>query len=148
VDFTLAHDDGQRANDLPRADVVLVGVSRVSKSVTCFFLACRGIRAANVPLSIDTEPPAELLKVEPRKVVLLTTNVRRLQAVREARDQRWRGAMQPYTDQHRIARELAAAEQLAARYGWQTLDVSYKAVEEAAAEIVDLIHRDRTLPSS
>ncbi|MDA1180394.1 MAG: kinase/pyrophosphorylase, partial [Planctomycetota bacterium] len=72
VDFTLAHDDGQRVGSLHKADVVLVGVSRVSKSVTCFFLAYRGIRAANVALTCATEPPPQLLKLDPARVVALT----------------------------------------------------------------------------
>ena len=62
----LAHDDGMRVDELPLADVVLVGVSRVSKSVTCFYLASRGIRAANVPIVPDQPLPVELASIDPR----------------------------------------------------------------------------------
>ena len=63
VDFTLAHDDGKRMNELKKADVVVVGASRTSKSVTCFYLASRGIRAANVPLIPHHALPTELMRL-------------------------------------------------------------------------------------
>lgn len=69
IDYTLKHDDGLRTHELNQADVVLVGVSRVSKSSTCFFLAYRGIRAANVPLLPDREPPKELASLAPNRVI-------------------------------------------------------------------------------
>lgn len=136
VDFTLRHDDGQRIEDLPNADIVLVGASRVSKSVTCFFLAYRGLRAANVPLSIDFDPPHELLSTVPKKVIALTMNAQRLQKIRDIRGQPWQGTMDYYADRQKVTRELAFVEALAERYGWRCLDVSYKAVEEVAEEIL------------
>jgi regulator of PEP synthase PpsR (kinase-PPPase family) len=138
VDFTLAHDDGQRAHELEAADVVLVGISRVSKSVTCFYLAYRGIRAANVSLALGIRPPDTLLALPTDKVVALTMNAHRLQAIREVRGQQWGGAMDSYADPRHIAQELATANKLIAVQGWRCIDVSYKAVEEVAAEIVSM----------
>jgi hypothetical protein len=140
VDFTLAHDDGQGLSDLDRADVVLVGVSRVSKSVTCFYLAYRGIRAANVPLVPGTALPEELLKLPKHKVIGLTMNPGRLQAIRAARAVRGlAGANPSYTDKRAIARELQEARRIMEEHGWRCLDVSYMAVEEVALEIRTLL---------
>ena len=85
VDYTLEHDDGHREAELSEANVVLVGVSRASKSTTCFYLGYSGIRAANVPLFADREPPKELLEIDQRRVIGLTVNPHRLHTVREER---------------------------------------------------------------
>jgi regulator of PEP synthase PpsR (kinase-PPPase family) len=140
VDFTLAHDDGLRLHELAQADVVLVGASRVSKSATCFVLAYRGIRAANVPLVPNTGPPVELLAIDPRKVIGLTSSAHRLQAVREARIQGMRmGPVDSYVDIREIAKELRYANDLMQKYGWRSVDVSFKAVEEVAREVLRLL---------
>jgi regulator of PEP synthase PpsR (kinase-PPPase family) len=135
VEFSLTHDDGRRPEGYAEADVVLVGVSRVSKSVTCLFLAYRGIRAANVAFTPDFEPPKQLLTLDPRKVIALKMNARRLQMLRESRGERWAGAMHGYAEPRQIARELAEFEQFVDRHGWRSIDVSYKAVEDVASEI-------------
>ncbi len=140
VEYTLHHDDGCAINELGDADVVLVGVSRSCKSTTCFYLGYRGIRAANVPLFVDADPPAELLKVDPRRVIGLTTNPHRLRSVREARMRGW--GMDPrdeYGDRINIARELRAANELMERHGWRCVDTSYKAIEEIAREVLGLL---------
>jgi len=141
VDYTLAHDDGAHLSDLDQADVVLVGASRVSKSVTCFYLAYEGIRAANVPLIPDIEPPAELLALERNKVIGLTMNANRLHSLRQARIKTLGdGAFDKYGSLHEIDAELRQSERLIARCGWRRLDVSYMSVEEVAKEIVSLMH--------
>jgi regulator of PEP synthase PpsR (kinase-PPPase family) len=140
VDFTLAHDDGARVKDLDQADVVLVGISRVSKSVTCFYLASRGIRAANIPLLPGVEPPEELLRITSHRVIGLTMNTQRLQQIRAARRGAIRAArLVDYTDHREIAREIAYAQALMKEHAWRKIDVSYKAVEEVAVEIIDAI---------
>ena len=140
VDFTFAHDDGARVKDLDQADVVLVGISRVSKSVTCFYLASRGIRAANIPLLPGVEPPEELLRISSHRVIGLTMNTQRLQQIRAARRGAIRAArLVDYTDHREIAREIAYAQALIKEHGWRKIDVSYKAVEEVAVEIIDAI---------
>jgi len=140
VEYTLHHDDGVGLHELKDADVVLVGVSRCCKSTTCFYLGYSGVRAANVPLFVDTEPPTELLHVDPRRVIGLTTNPHRLRSVREARMRGW--GMDPgdeYGGKARIARELRAAHELMTKYGWRCVDVSYKGVEEIAREVMQLL---------
>ncbi len=140
-DYTLAHDDGQRPHELSRADVVLVGVSRASKSSTCFFLAYEGIRAANVPLIPGIPPPAPLLRLPHNRVIGLRVNVDRLLEVREARaaDLGAQSA-EPYLDRREVAREVIAATRLMDQQGWHSIDVSYLAIEEIAQEVVRLRH--------
>jgi regulator of PEP synthase PpsR (kinase-PPPase family) len=140
VDYTLAHDDGCGLADLAQADVVLVGASRVSKSVTCFYLAYEGICAANVPLIAELEPPAELQAADRNKVIGLTMNANRLQNLRQARIKTLGdGSFDKYGSLPEIEAELRQIERLMARFGWRRIDVSYLSVEEVAKEIVALI---------
>ncbi len=139
VDFTLKHDDGQRPGDLSKADVVIVGVSRVAKSTTCFYLAYNGVKAANIPLVMGAPILPELLKVDPNKVIGLRMNLMRLMTVREART-RHLGSVgtAQYVDKREVAKEVLEAHQLMRRSGWRSFDVSYMAVEEIAREVLRL----------
>jgi regulator of PEP synthase PpsR (kinase-PPPase family) len=140
VEYTLHHDDGCGINELGDADVVLVGVSRSCKSTTCFYLGYSGVRAANVPLFVDADPPAELLKVDPRRVIGLTTNPHRLRSVRQARMHGWGMSVHDeYGDRRNIARELRAAHEVMEKHGWRCVDTSYKAIEEIAREVLSLL---------
>lgn len=140
VDFTLAHDDGARMRDLEQADVVLVGVSRVSKSVTCFYLAARGVRAANVPLVMGQSTPAELAQLDPRRVIGLTMNATRLSAIRKTRLERISSRhVNGYAGRGDAAAELRHAADIMASHDWRQIDVSYKATEEVAVEIIELL---------
>ncbi len=137
IDFTLVHDDGCGLADLAKADVVIVGVSRSSKSVTCFYLAYRGLRAANVPLIPGCEPPAELLSLPSEKVIGLTMNANRLRSLREARIQMMGKAnFEKYGGLQGINEELKYAAAIMAEHSWRRIDVSYTSVEEVAKEIV------------
>lgn len=139
IDYTLHHDDGQRIHELSRADVVLVGVSRASKSSTCFYLAYAGIRAANVPLIQAIDPPSRLLAVDPEKVIGLRVNVDRLLIVREARARNLgRAHLDAYLDRREIAREVLWANDYMERQGWRTIEASYLAIEEIAREVMRL----------
>jgi regulator of PEP synthase PpsR (kinase-PPPase family) len=139
IDYTLKHDDGQRPHELDQADVVLVGVSRSSKSSTCFYLAYAGIRAANVPLVPGVQPPPLLLRLEPEKVIGLRINVMRLRTVREARAQRLRlDPTHDYVDKRGISQEVLEANKMMDRQGWRSIDVSYIAIEETAREVMAL----------
>jgi regulator of PEP synthase PpsR (kinase-PPPase family) len=140
VSFTLEHDDGAGLATLSDADVVLVGVSRVSKSVTCFYLAYHGVRAANVPLIPGLPPPAQLLALPREKVIGLTVTPHRLHSVREVRRRRFgTGVADGYVDQREISAELRHALRLMKRHSWPTIDVSYMAVEEVAVQVLQLI---------
>ena len=139
IDYTLTHDDGQRASELQQAHVVLVGISRTCKSATCFYLAYRGIKAANVPLVPDLPPPPELLALDPEMVIGLRMNPDRLRNVRSVRAKSMAlNECSPYLEKLAIGREIIEANRLMQRCGWRTLDVSYMAIEEVAREIVSM----------
>jgi regulator of PEP synthase PpsR (kinase-PPPase family) len=141
VDFTLAHDDGQRLHDLDQADVVLVGPSRVSKSVTCFYLAYHGVRAANVPLFAGREPPEELLRIAPQKVIALTMNAYRLRSIRQIRAERVhpsRHVLGEYAELRAVAEDLNHTQKLIEQHGWRHIDVCYMSVEEVAESILSM----------
>lgn len=142
IDYTLKHDDGQRPHELSRADVVLVGVSRASKSSTCFYLAYEGVRAANVPLLPDIPPPPQLLELDPQKVVGLRVNTSRLMTMREHRVSAMNmGAIHDYVDKREIAREVIAAHRMMDKQGWRSFDVSYMAIEEIAKQVLKICGR-------
>jgi len=141
IDYTLKHDDGQRPRELGAADVVLVGVSRASKSTTCFYLASEGVRAANVPLIPGIDAPRKLLALPKQKVIGLRINLTRLMAVREGRAHGLGlGFSDSYLDKRSIGLELAAANRLMEQHGWRAIDASYLAVEEIAHEVMRLLH--------
>lgn len=140
VDFTMAHDDGSRLHDLDRADVVIVGASRTSKSVTCFFLAHHGVRAANIPLIPGQPPPKELTRLPPRRVIGLTMNAKRLETIRQARLQRIsKLPVGEYGELQEIRNELKWVRNVMAEHKWECLDVSYKATEEVAGQIIEML---------
>lgn len=138
VDFTLAHDDGQMAWDLEPADVVLVGVSRTSKTPTCMYLANRGVKAANLPLVRDQDPPAALFTLRKPLVVGLIASPERLAQIRQSRLGGMNAAdhAEEYSDIETIRAEVLAAKRLYARHRWPVIDVTRKSVEETAAAIL------------
>lgn len=137
VEFTVKHDDGQDPQGLPQADVVLVGVSRTSKTPLSMFLAGRGLRVANVPVVNQLPLPEELMRVDPRKVVGLTIGAERLLELRRSRLQQMETPPKfPYADPRQIWAELEYAQTLCARAGWPMVDVTDKSIEEVAAEVL------------
>ncbi|MGC9333047.1 MAG: pyruvate, water dikinase regulatory protein [Anaerolineae bacterium] len=144
IDFTVRHDDGRNPDDLPDAELVLVGVSRTSKTPISIFLAYRGWRVANVPVITDLEPPPALGRVDRSRVVALTIDPKRLVLLRKARASRMgRRATLQYAKLEHVQRELDWAELLLRRYRWATVDVTNKSIEESAAEIISLQRRRR-----
>ncbi|TWU20965.1 putative pyruvate, phosphate dikinase regulatory protein [Novipirellula galeiformis] len=144
MDFTLAHDDGKRISELKKADVVLVGASRTSKSVTCFYLAFRGIRAANVPLIPNHPLPTELLRLNSRRVIGLTMNAAHLEYIRQNRLDRMSNRPVPhYANLRDIQAELREIRSVMLEHHWECLDVSYKATEEVADRVVEMLPRRR-----
>jgi regulator of PEP synthase PpsR (kinase-PPPase family) len=136
IDYTLKHDDGQRPHELHLADVVLVGVSRASKSTTCFYLAFQGIKAANVPLLPGIPVPHQLTRIKPAKVIGLNMNVARLMTVREARTVvLGTDHTQYYVNKREIANEVIHATNLMKAQNWRSIDASYMAIEEIAREV-------------
>ncbi|HET6469915.1 MAG TPA: pyruvate, water dikinase regulatory protein [Geminicoccaceae bacterium] len=146
MDFAMRHDDGQFADELDEADVVLVGVSRTSKTPTCVYLANRGLKAANVPIVPDMPQVAALERLERPLVVGLTINPEALVQIRRNRqkmlgladgdDGRYGG---DYADLQRIREELVLARRLFARNNWPEIDVTKRSVEETAASIYQML---------
>tara|TARA_R110002049_G_scaffold4601_4_gene31871 strand:- start:105878 stop:106711 length:834 start_codon:yes stop_codon:yes gene_type:complete len=144
MDFTLAHDDGARITGLKDADVVLVGASRTSKSVTCFYLAFRGLRAGNVPMIPDQPLPVELTRLNPRRVIGLTMNAAHLEYIRQHRlDRISKLPVARYANLRDIQSELRQIRERMAKHHWECIDVSYKATEEVADRIVEMLPRRR-----
>lgn len=140
--YTLSHDDGQQAADLDRADVVLVGVSRSSKTPTSMYLANRGLKVANVPFVPGVALPPELENLRRPLVVGLTTAPERLSQIRRNRLLSLKDtAASDYADQERVKEELLAARRVFARHGWSVIDVTRKSIEETAAAILTLYQR-------
>ncbi len=138
LDYTLSHDDGQMTWDLETADVVLIGVSRTSKTPTCMYLANRGIKAANIPLVPTAEPPPELFTLRKPLVVGLVASPERLSQIRESRlgGLNAGDAVEDYSDLDLIRQEVLRAKRLCTKYRWPMIDVTRKSVEETAAAIL------------
>jgi regulator of PEP synthase PpsR (kinase-PPPase family) len=138
LDYTLSHDDGQMVWDLEPADVVLVGVSRTSKTPTCMYLANRGVKAANVPLVPTADPPPELFNLRKPMVIGLVASPERLAQIRQSRigGMNAEGAAEEYSDLELIRQEVLKAKRLFAKHRWPTIDVTRKSVEETAAAIL------------
>jgi regulator of PEP synthase PpsR (kinase-PPPase family) len=140
INFTVRHDDGQNIDDLDEAEIVLVGVSRTSKTPLSIYLAYRGWRVANVPIMLDVDPPARLFNLPRRKVVGLVVKPERLTELRQARADHMGIPALGYADLEHIRKELAYFyEILEQRRDWPLVDVSVKPIEESAAEIVSLL---------
>lgn len=140
IRFTVDHDDGRNTDELPEADIVLIGVSRTCKTPTSIYLANQGWRVANVPVILGIEPPAELFGLPKRKVVMLTVQPERLATLRETRVERLGTTRQGYADLDYVRKEVAYAyELLDRRPDWPIVEMTAKSIEEAAAEIVSLL---------
>lgn len=138
--FVLSHDDGQMQQDLEKADVVLVGVSRTSKTPTCFYLANRGIKAGNVPLVPGSELPAEVTGLTRPLVIGLTISAERLVEVRRNRLHLLnQGEETDYVDFELVNQEVVTSRRLFSRYKWPVIDVTRRSIEEVAAAIMQLM---------
>lgn len=141
LNYAIGHDDGQGGQDLDEADVVLVGVSRTSKTPTCIYLAHRGVRAANVPLVPGRPIPDKLMQLKKALVVGLTISPDRLIQIRRNRLLSLNENRQStYIDTDTVRDEIIQARRLYERHGWPTIDVTRRSVEETAAAILNLMH--------
>jgi len=145
MNFTLLHDDGQLPHDLNEADVVLIGVSRTSKTPTSIYLANRGLKTANIPLVPSIPVPAALETVRKPLVVGLVATPERIVQIRQNRMLSLKADDDTdYTDRDRVAEEIAFSRRLCARNRWPIIDVSRRSIEETAAAILDL-YRDHRM---
>jgi regulator of PEP synthase PpsR (kinase-PPPase family) len=137
--FVVKHDDGLRLDDLGRADIVLVGISRTSKTPLSIYLAVRGYFVANVPIVYGVEPPRELFRIAQKKIVALRMDTLRLNNIRQQRLRHFRqDARRAYIDAKQVQQEVQWADEIFARSSWPVVDISLKSLEEVAVEVVSL----------
>lgn len=142
MDYVLSHDDGQSSRTLDEADVVLVGVSRTSKTPTCIYLGNRGIKAANFPLVPGCGLPDELFETTGPLIVGLTKDPKRLVEVRRQRlRQLNQNTDTDYVDFEQVAQEINDARRLFTKHDWPVINVSRRSIEETATTILQLLKR-------
>ena len=140
IQFTMNHDDGNLINDVEKSDIILLGVSRTSKTPTSIYLANKGLKTANIPLVNKNSIP-DTLKKNPDKlcVVGLTTEPERLVDIRKNRMNSLRESKhKDYTNLEKIKKEVDDAKDAFKRYKWPTIDITRKSVEETAASIIKI----------
>lgn len=144
LNFTVNHDDGHMADDLENADVVLLGVSRTSKTPTSIYLANRGIKTANIPLVPNVPLPPGLESLRSPLVVGLVASPDRIVEIRQNRllSLNAADAGSSYTDRELVSEEIAFSRRLCARNGWPLIDVTRRSIEETAASILAM-YNDR-----
>jgi [pyruvate, water dikinase]-phosphate phosphotransferase / [pyruvate, water dikinase] kinase len=150
LNYTMLHDDGQHVEDLEEADVVLVGVSRTSKTPTSIYLANRGVKTGNVPLvpGVAVSPRVEQLSrplvvglfASPERIVQIREN--RLLGLKAQQDDN------QYVDRKAVAEEVAFSRRLCAKHNWPSIDVTRRSIEETAAAVLKLLTERRRLPAS
>lgn len=144
IDFALHHDDGQNVAGLADADVVLLGVSRTSKTPTCVYLANRGVKAGNIPLVPGIPPPKILEELRHPMIVGLKIGVDRLLQIRNQRLMALNEENPTdYTDEEAVRAEVTEASRLYQRNKWPVIDVSRRSVEETAAAILNKLNEKR-----
>jgi hypothetical protein len=141
LNFTMAHDDGRLPDDLNDADIILLGISRTSKTPTSIYLAQRGYKTANVPIVPSLPFPEALADKHRAFVVCLVASPERIAEVRRHRalllaDRN----LDDYVDRGRIAAEIAHSRRICAQHGWPVIDVTRRSIEETAATIIKLLH--------
>ncbi|NKB49300.1 MAG: pyruvate, phosphate dikinase/phosphoenolpyruvate synthase regulator [Alphaproteobacteria bacterium] len=142
MDWALAHDDGQRAEEYDQSDVILVGVSRTSKTPTCLYLANRGVKAANVPYVPSIPLPEVLDRVESAMVIGLTNDPKRLVELRRARLALLQQEGEtPYIDPELVRAEITEARRYFTERGWPVIDVTRRSIEETAAAVMAQLAR-------
>jgi len=140
MQFTMVHDDGQMSDDLNEADIVVIGVSRSSKTPTCIYLANLGYKAANVPFVPEVPLPEQVMQLTRPLVVGLTVDPGRLVQVRRNRLRTLHEQRETnYVDLDRVRTEVAASRRLFSEKGWPSIDVTRRSIEETAAGIIRLL---------
>jgi regulator of PEP synthase PpsR (kinase-PPPase family) len=145
IEYTINHDDGRDPDGLSQADIVIVGVSRTSKTPLSIFLSNQyALNVANVPIILGLDLPRQLFRLDNNRIIGLTISPRRLMEIRKARIQRMKGeAPSGYADYDQILEELKYSYQIFALKAWTIIDVTEKSIEEIATEIIDLIYLKR-----
>lgn len=143
MEYAVEHDDGRGADDLSEADIVLIGVSRTSKTPLSMYLALQGYRVANIPLAPQMEPPQALFEVDPARIFGLVTAVETIAPIRSQRlgTAQAQSAAGSYADPDAIELEFAYARSLMKRLGCFVVHTDGKAIEESATEIIERLNR-------
>lgn len=140
MNFTMAHDDGRLPDNLDEADIVLLGISRTSKTPTSLYLAQRGYKTTNLPLVPQVPLPEQLLQPHTAFIVCLIANVDRIADVRRNRAILMADRdLETYVDRDTISAEIAYTRKLAAQHGWPIIDVTRRSIEESATMILKLL---------
>ena len=141
INYTLEHDDGQGQLNLENADVIVVGVSRTSKTPTCIYLANQGIKAANYPLVPHVGISEELENVKNTQVVALITSAHTLVEIRRKRsiELGLKNTDNDYIDIHKVEEEITTAKRIFANKGWPVIDITRRSVEETASAIMNIL---------
>jgi len=144
LNFTMMHDDGQLTDGIEQADVILVGISRTSKTPTSIYLANRGIKTANVPM-VPGIPLPEVLRTMVRPLIVgLVASPERIVQIRQNRLLSLNAADDTtYADRHSVTEEIAQSRRIFSNYNWPVIDVTRKSIEETAAAILDLYRNHR-----
>jgi len=145
LNYTMLHDDGQHSEGLEEADVVLVGVSRTSKTPTAIYLANRGIKTANVPLVPGVPLPPQLEQLSQPLVVGLYASPERIIQIRQNRllGLKAHYDAHQYIDKQAVAQEIAFSRRLCGKHNWPCIDVTRRSIEETAAEVMALLNERR-----
>lgn len=143
MEYTVEHDDGRGADDLSEADIVLIGVSRTSKTPLSMYLALQGYRVANIPLAPQMEPPQALFEVDPARIFGLVTTMEAIAPIRARRlgTTLAQSVAGSYADPTSIELEFAYVRSLMKRLGCFVVHTDGKAIEESATEIIERINR-------
>lgn len=143
IEFAVRYDDGKDPRGITKADLVILGVSRTSKTPLCMYLAHKRIKAANVPLVPEVAPPEEIFNLPPNKVIGLTIRPQQLNIIRQER-LRTLGltSSADYASMERILRELEHSEEIMRKVGCTVFDVTNKAVEENASKVLEFYYRN------
>jgi len=140
IQFTMAHDDGKKVDDINNADVVLLGVSRTSKTPTSIYLANRGYKTVNVPLVLDQKIPNGLASNKKSCIIGLIADPERLADIRRNRVAIMKdNNLKEYTDLNFIKNEVEDSKKIFKKNNWPIIDVTRKSVEETAASILKII---------
>jgi len=142
IEFAVKYDDGKDPRGIFKADIVVIGVSRTSKTPLCMYMAHKRIKAANIPLVPEVLPPEELFKVSPEKIFGLTILPQQLNEIRRERLRTLGLTFRAdYANLDRIKKELEYAESVMKRIGCTIIDVTNKAVEETASKVLEIYYK-------
>ena len=141
VQFTISHDDGKIIKDLEKADVVLVGISRTSKTPTSIYLSNRGYKVANIPIVPNKDIPSQLIESRKKTFIigLVCDPIRLLDVRRNRIHSMHEDRLSDYTNEKEIIHELESSKKLFKKYNWPIIDVTRKSVEETAASIIKIL---------